>query len=165
MMRISRGISFIVIGGLLTMISDAYFSSSSWILLLFAALRTIGIFVALIYRIIYDHCKSTAQKNTALTFWNPFKNLFVVIAAVQQAFVLYHLKSSADLWSILFIVQQMSMPLLAYLWVRRIQREDFRLFQQIWLEIVGLNSDASKSVRETSCCFIGAEGTSSFLPA
>ena len=143
-MKISRGIYFIIIGGLLTMISDAYFSSSSWILLLFVALRTIGIFVALIYRIIYDHYKPTAQENTTITFWNPFKNLFVVIAAVQQAFVLYNLTVSTDFWSILFIVQQMSMPLLAYLWIRRIQKEDLSVFQQIWLEIVGSSGDASK---------------------
>ena len=149
-MKLSRGIYFIVIGGLLTMITDAYFSSSSWMLLLFACLRSIGIFVALIYRIIYEHYETTVPTDTTLTFWNPFKNLFVVVAAVQQAFVLYYLTTSTDFRSILFIVQQVSMPLLAYLWIRRIQREDLSLFQQIWLEIVGLSHDAGKWAAENS---------------
>jgi uncharacterized membrane protein len=140
-MEIPREIYFIISGIVFTILTDLYLSSTSYRLVFLSVIRIIGIFIALLYRIIYDNYDKNVICDTAKTFWNPFKNTFVVIAAMQQAFVIYHLKFSSDHWSILYIVQQVSMPLFAYLWIRRIQNENLSFFQYVWMEIFGSKND------------------------
>lgn len=142
-MEISREIYFIVLGILFTYLIDVYLSLSSYILLVLCFIRIILIFIAFIYRIIFDNYDQNIQYDTKKNFWNPFKNLFTVIATIEQAFVIYYLKFSWNIWSILFLIQQVSMPLFAYLWIRRIERENFSILQQIWLEIVGSKDKSS----------------------
>jgi hypothetical protein len=128
-MEISREIYFIVIGIVLTISIDLYLSSTSYALLFLSFIRIISMFIAFFYRIIFDN----NERKTS--FWNPFKNIFTVIAAIEQAFVIYYLKFSLNIWSILYIIEQVSMPLFVYLWIRRIERENFSILQNIWLEI------------------------------
>jgi len=136
-MEISRDIYFIIIGIIFTISIDLYLSSSSYVLILLAFSRIIGIFIALFYRIIYDNYDKNINYDTKKLFWNPFKNIFTVIAGIEQAFVLYYIKFSLNIWSILYIIEQVSMPLFVYLWIRRIEKENFYFLQHIWLEIFG----------------------------
>lgn len=137
-MKIPSNFYFIVFAGLSTCFVDFYFSSTDWILTLFAFSRFLAVLFAFVVRIIDE--KSSQ-------FWDFFKNLFVIIAAIQQAFVLYRWTSFADLWAILFVIHQVSMPLFSYLWIRRIQREDLSLLQKIWLEIVGIDRNLNETIR------------------
>lgn len=150
-MKLSRGFYFIFFGGLFTSIFDFYLSSSYWTLTFFAVTRFFSVLTALLYRIIYDYYDQTSHPDTTQTFWNPMKNIFVVIAAIQQSIVLYYFTTCNSLWSILSVIAHVSMPLLAYLWIRRIQREDLNALQKIWLEIVG--HDPSKYFLLGQCCF------------
>jgi len=134
-MEISRQIYFIIIGIVFTILSDLYLSSSNFVLIFLVFIRIIGIFIALFYRIIYDNYDKNINYDTKKRFWNPFKNIFVTIAAIEQAFVLYYIKFSLNISSILYIIQQVSMPLFVYLWIRRIEKEDFSFLQNIWSEI------------------------------
>lgn len=135
-MEISREIYFILTGIFFTILIDLYLSLSSYVLIILTFIRIIGIFIALFYRIIYDNYDKNNHYDTKKNFWIPFKNIFVAIAAIEQAFVIYYLKFSLNIWSILYIIQQVSMPLFTYLWIRRIEKENFDFLQQIWLEIV-----------------------------
>jgi hypothetical protein len=134
-MEISRQIYFIIIGIVFTILSDLYLSSSNFVLIFLVFIRIIGIFIALFYRIIYDNYDKNINYDTKKRFWNPFKNIFVTIAAIEQAFILYYIKFSLNISSILYIIQQVSMPLFVYLWIRRIEKEDFSFLQNIWSEI------------------------------
>jgi hypothetical protein len=131
-MEIPREIYFIFFGGIITMLIDVYFSSSSYALLSLSLIRVLALFIAFFSRIICDN----DEKNIKKFFWSTFKNIFVVIAAIEQAFVIYYLKISVDIWSILYLIQQVSMPLFIYLWIRRIEREKFTVLQHVWLEII-----------------------------
>ncbi|CAF1020083.1 unnamed protein product [Adineta steineri] len=131
-MEISREIYFILCGIAFTIFFDLYISSSSYVLILCACIRILSICIAFFYRIIYDNYDNNDTKKT---FWNPFKNIFVVIAAIQQAFVLYYIKFSLNIWIILYIIVQVSMPLFAYLWIRRIERQNLSFLQYAWFEI------------------------------
>ena len=143
-MKLSRGFYFIFFAGLFTSLLDFYLSSSDWLLTLFALSRFLAVLTALIYRIIGDSYDPTGHADTTSSFWNPLKNVFVVGAAIQQAFVLYRLTAFNDLWSILTVIAHVSMPLIAYLWIRRIQRENLSSLQKIWLEIVRIDRDPRK---------------------
>jgi hypothetical protein len=136
-MEISRDIYFIIIGIIFTILIDLYLSSSSYVLIFLAFSRIIGIVIALFYRSIYDNYDKNINYDTKKLFWNPFKNIFAVIAAIEQAFILYYIKFSLNIWSILYIIEQVSMPLFVYLWIRRIEKENFYFLQHIWLEIFG----------------------------
>ncbi|CAF3669116.1 unnamed protein product [Adineta steineri] len=131
-MEISREIYFILCGIAFTIFFDLYISSSSYVLILCACIRILSICIAFFYRIIYDNYDNNDTKKT---FWNPFKNIFVVIAAIQQAFVLYYINFSLNIWIILYIIVQVSMPLFAYLWIRRIERQNLSFLQYAWFEI------------------------------
>ena len=145
-MKLSRGFYFIFFAGLFTSLVDFYLSSSDWLLTLFALSRFLAVLTALVYRIIGDSYDQTSHNDTTLTFWNPLKNIFTVGAAIQQAFVLYRLTAFNDLWVILTVIAHVSMPLVAYLWIRRIQREDLSSLQKIWLEIVHSDRDPRKFI-------------------
>ena len=134
-MEISRQIYFIVSGLIVTMLMDVYLSSSSYVLILLAFTRIIAIFIAFFYRIIYDNYDENKTCDTTKTFWTPFKNIFTIIGGIEQAFVMHYIKSSWNIWSVLYIIQQVSMPLLVYLWIRRIEKENFSVLQYIWFEI------------------------------
>ncbi|CAF3560665.1 unnamed protein product [Rotaria sordida] len=140
-MEITRRIYFIVLGLILTMLIDLYLSSSKNILIFLAFIRILGIFIAFFYRIIYDNYDKNIDYNTTKTFWSPFKNIFVIIAAIEQAFIMYYIKFSYDLQSILYIIEQVSMPLFVYLWIRRIEKEDFSVLQYIWFEVFDSTND------------------------
>ncbi|CAF0788639.1 unnamed protein product [Rotaria sordida] len=140
-MEITRRIYFIVLGLILTMLIDLYLSSSKNVLIFLAFIRILGIFIAFFYRIIYDNYDKNIDYNTTKTFWSPFKNIFVIIAAIEQAFIMYYIKFSYDLQSILYIIEQVSMPLFVYLWIRRIEKEDFSVLQYIWFEVFDSTND------------------------
>jgi len=134
-MEISREIYFIFFGCILTMLIDLYLSFTSYALLFLTFIRILTLFIAFFYRIIYDNDEKNSPKKF---FWNSFKNIFVVIATIEQAFVIYYLKFSLNIWSISYIIEQVSMPLLVYLWIRRMEKENFVVLQHIWLEIFDL---------------------------
>ena len=127
-MEVSREIYFVLVGIVLTSLTDVYLSSSSGFLVLLAAVRILSIGIALVYRVFYDRTNN---------HWTLMKNIYVVVATVQQACIFYHLEIELNLWSMLYIIQQVSMPLLAYLWIRRIERENFSTLQQIWTDAMG----------------------------
>ncbi|CAF4387614.1 unnamed protein product [Rotaria sp. Silwood2] len=140
-MEIARRIYFIFFGLVFTILIDLYLSSSNNVLILLAFIRILGISIAFFYRIIYDNYDKNVNYNTTKTFWNPFKNIFVVIAAIEQAFVMYYIEFSLNFQSILYIIEQVSMPLFAYLWIRRIEKENFSFLQYIWFEIFHSTND------------------------
>ena len=131
-MELSSEIYFVLIGIVLTGLTDIYLSSSSSFLVLLAAVRILSIGIALAYRVFYDR-----DPDRTNTYWNTMKNMYVVVATVEQACIFYHLEFEPNLWSILYIIQQVSMPLLSYLWIRRIERENFSALQQIWTDVMG----------------------------
>lgn len=49
--------------------------------------------------------------------------------------MIYYLKFTWNIWSILYLIEQVSMPLLAYLWIRRVESENFTALQNVWYEI------------------------------
>ncbi|CAF3091365.1 unnamed protein product [Rotaria sp. Silwood2] len=124
-MEIARRICFIFLGLVFTILIDLYLSSSNNVLILLAFIRILGISIAFFYRIIYDNYDKNVNYNTTKTFWNPFKNIFVVIAAIEQAFVMYYIEFSLNFQSILYIIEQVSMPLFAYLWIQRIKKDSY----------------------------------------
>ncbi|CAF0893410.1 unnamed protein product [Adineta ricciae] len=134
-MEISRHVYFITFGALVTILLDFYASFSNYALILLTSIRACAMIIAFFYRVIYDTYDAKVDSDTKKSFWNPFKNLFVVIAAIEQAFVISYLKFSSDPWTILFIIQQVSMPLIAYLWIRRIERDDLSFLQYAWIEM------------------------------
>jgi hypothetical protein len=141
-MEIPREIYFIFFGGILTMLIDVYLSSTSYTLLFLTFIRILALFIAFFSRIIFDN----DEKNIKKFVWNRFKNIFVVIATIEQAFVIYYLKFSVNIWSILYLIEQVSMPLFIYLWIRRIERENFTVLQHVWLEIVDSKINFGKSI-------------------
>ncbi|CAM4797524.1 unnamed protein product [Rotaria magnacalcarata] len=140
-MEIFPRIYFIFFGILFTIIIDLYLSSSQNALIFLAFTRIIAIFISFFYRIAYDNYDKNVDYDTAKTFWTPFKNLFVIIAVIEQAFVMYHIEFSPNLLSILYIIQQVAMPLFVYLWIRRIEKENLSFLQYIWLEIFNTTND------------------------
>jgi hypothetical protein len=121
-MLVSKSIYFILLGILLTVSIDFYFSASQWTLTLFAASRAIGICIALVQRIVYDSHSS--------------------FATIEQAIILYQHAGSIDSFrSMLLLIEQVSIPLLVYLWIRRIERTDMTNLQKIWREMVGTVCD------------------------
>jgi hypothetical protein len=134
-MEISRQIYFIVIGVVFTILIDLYLSSTHYVLIFLAFTRILALFIAFFYRIIYDNYDKNFHYDTKKKFWNPLKNTFVIIAAIEQAFVIYYLKFSLNIWSILYLIEQVSIPLFVYLWIRRIEKENFGFLQHIWFEI------------------------------
>jgi len=140
-MEISREIYFILFGIVFTILIDLYISSSSYVLSFLAFIRIGAIFIAVFYRIIYDNYDKNVSYDTKKRFWNPFKNIFVAIAAIEQAFVMYYITFSLNFWTILYITEQVSMPLFAYLWIRRIEKENLGFLQYIWLEVFDSKKD------------------------
>jgi hypothetical protein len=140
-MEISREIYFILFGIVFTILIDLYISSSSYVLSFLAFIRISAIFIAFFYRIIYDNYDKNVNYDTKKRFWNPFKNIFVAIAAIEQAFVMYYIKFSLNFWTILYITEQVSMPLFAYLWIRRIEKENLGFLQYILLEVFDSKND------------------------
>ncbi|CAF0913314.1 unnamed protein product [Rotaria sp. Silwood1] len=134
-MEITRRIYFVFLGIVFTILIDLYLSASNKVLILLVFIRILGLFIAFFYRIIYDNYDKNVNYNTTKTFWNPFKNMFVMIAAIEQAFVMYYIEFSLNFQSILYIIQQVSMPLFVYLWIRRIEKENFSFLQYIWFEV------------------------------
>jgi hypothetical protein len=134
-MEVSREIYFIISGLIFTMLVDLYSSSTSYVLIFLAFTRIIAIFIAFFHRIIYDNYDKNVHCDASETFWRSFKNIFTIIAAIEQAFVMYYITFSWNVWSVLYIIQQVSMPLLVYLWIRRIEKQDFSFLQYIWFEI------------------------------
>ena len=140
-MKISHQMYFLLFGIVFTVLIDFYVSSSDYLLVFLAFIRMIGIVIALSYRIIYDNYGKNINYDTTKIFWNPFKNIFVTIAAIEQALIMYYVTFSLNFWSILYIIEQVSMPLIFYLWIRRIQNQDFYSLQNIWLEIFDSTND------------------------
>ena len=122
-MDISQKLIFMFFGILLTILIDLYSSSLNNIFLCLAFIRIMAIFIALFYRIIYDNYNTNINDDETKLFWNSFKNLFTIVAIIEQIIVIYYIKFLPTFWTILCIIQQVSMPLLVYLWIRRIQRE------------------------------------------
>ncbi|CAF0833945.1 unnamed protein product [Adineta ricciae] len=146
-MEISRHVYFITFGALVTILLDFYASFSNYALILLTSIRACAMIIAFFYRVIYDTYDAKVDSDTKKSFWNPFKNLFVVIAAIEQAFVISYLKFSSDPWTILFIIQQVSMPLIAYLWIRRIERDDLSFLQYAWIEMFSSKINEASSVQ------------------
>ena len=135
-MEITREIYWIFFGGLTTFFLDIYFSSTSSTLFILTLIRIVALLFAFFYRIIREKDDKRQQTSSRNVFWNRFKNIFVIIAAIEQAYVIYYLKSSWNIWSILHLIEQVSMPLIAYLWIRRIERVNFTVLQHAWWEII-----------------------------
>ena len=135
-MEITREIYWIFFGGLTTFFLDIYFSSTSSTLFILTLIRIVALLFAFFYRIIREKDDKRQQTSSRNVFWNRFKNIFVIIAAIEQAYVIYYLKSSWNIWSILHLIEQVSMPLIAYLWIRRIERANFTVLQHAWWEII-----------------------------
>lgn len=136
-MELSREIYFIFFGGLITFFLDLYFSLTSSTLLVFAFIRILTLLFAFFYRIIREKDDKRNQINPRTIFWNRLKNIFVIIAAIEQAYVIYYLNFSwNNIWSILHLIEQVSMPLIAYLWIRRVERANFTVLQHAWWEII-----------------------------
>ncbi|CAF4266220.1 unnamed protein product [Rotaria socialis] len=140
-METNRRIYFIFFGILFTIIIDLCLSSSQNALIFLTFTRIIAIFISFFYRIAYDNYDKNADYDTAKTFWTPFKNLFVIIAVIEQAFVMYQIKFSSNFLSILYIILQVAMPLFVYLWIRRIEQENLSFLQYIWFEIFNTTND------------------------
>lgn len=132
-MEISREIYWIFFGGLTTFFLDLYFSLTNSRLFVLALLRVITLILAFFYRIIYE---KDDKQNASNSSWNRFKNIFVVFAAVSQAYVIYHLRISLNIWLVLHLIEQVTMPLIAYLWIRRIERANFTALQHAWWEVI-----------------------------
>lgn len=153
-MEISPRIYFVAFGILCTILIDLYLSSSNSRLVSLVILRILGISIAIFYRIIYDNYDKNVNLDTTKTFWTPFKNMFVFMAVIQQAFVMYYITFSFDLLSILFIIQQVSMPLLAYLWIRRIEKENLSFLQSIWFALFHAANDHGLSFFKNCFSFV-----------
>lgn len=135
-MEISREIYWIFFGGLTTFFLDLCFSLTNSKLLFLALLRIAILITAVFYRIVYEKDEKRSESSSKNLSWNRFKNIFVVFAAIEQAYVIYHLKFSSNPWAILHLIEQVAMPLIAYLWIRRIERANFTALQHAWWEII-----------------------------
>ena len=134
-MEISREIYFIFFGCILTILVDLYLSLiTSYSLFVLCLLRVIALFVAFFSPILLEVNGS---------FWRKFKNLFVCIAAIEQALVIYYFKFDTNTWTVLYLIQQVSMPLFVYLWIRRNERANFTVLRQVCLEIIAVKVKSS----------------------
>ena len=127
------GLKFLFFGIVLTIADDIYLSSSSWFLIILASIRLIGMSIALVYRMIFDYDQKNTHQDLSMTFWNSLKSTFLVMAGLQQAFVLYQWAWPLHLWSSIGLVARLIMPFIAYLWIRRIQAEDLSYLQEVCL--------------------------------
>ena len=123
------GLKFLFVGIVVTIMMDIYLCSSSWLLIILASIRLIGMSMALVYRMIFDYDQKNIHQDLSMTFWNSLKNTFLIMAGFQQAFVLYYCTSLWQFWSSVTMI----IPLIGYFWIRRIQAADLTYLQEVCL--------------------------------
>jgi hypothetical protein len=143
-MNYSYGLKFLSFGIIFTIVADIYVCSSSWILIVLAASRLIGMPIAVVYRMVFDYSDKNIDHEASAHFWNSLTNGFLVVTGVQQACVFYHWTASIPIGSVSYLVGQLCIPLVAYQWIRTIKSTDLRYVQEIGLDI----NDSKATSRE-----------------
>lgn len=144
-MKFISGFKFLLFGLLLTLITDITVSTSSWFLISLACMRLIGMTSALGYQMIFNYYEKDSNEETLTTFWKSSKQAFLILVAVQQSFVLYHLQVPNNVWAGVTLLVQLSIPIIAYLWIGRIQNEDLSYLQEVCL-----GTDDSRPISTTT---------------
>jgi uncharacterized membrane protein len=127
------GLKCLFFGIVVTIVNDIHLCSSSWLLIILASVRLIGMHVALVYRMIFDNDQKNIHQDLSIPLWNSLKNAFLVMNGLQQAFVLYHWTSPWQLWSSMAMIGRLIIPFIGYLLIRRIQAEDLTYLQEVCL--------------------------------